>query len=181
MEMHELLTTAQILRKLQELKGPKYIMMMGPPGSGKSTLSREICRFNDVNRYSTDDKLDVLHKKGVLAAMRVRAEIPFGDMIKEIKYKIWQDACMGKSVLIDQTSMTKESRMRKLEWTSPFHTIICIDCTSGLTVDQLEGRIKERVVQGGRYMPRRVIADMVRAYEPPQLDEGFHIVIRLEQ
>jgi predicted ABC-type ATPase len=179
MEMHELMTTAEILRRLQKNSTALFIVMVGPPGSGKSTLAHEICRFYDVRRFSTDEKLEILHKHGVLNEKSF-PKIPFGNLIRKMKFDIWQHANMGKGVLIDQTSMTEESRSFKIEWAPPHFYKVCIDCT-GLTVDQMDLRVRDRVARGGRHIPRHRIADMVRAYEPPALSEGFDLIIRLQQ
>ena len=179
MEMHELMTTAEILRRLQLQARPLFIVMVGPPGSGKSTLAHEICRFYDVRRFSTDEKLEAMHQRGVLSEKSF-PKIPFGNLIRKMKFDIWTHANIGKGVLIDQTSMTEESRSFKIEWAPPHFYKICIDCT-GLTVDQMDSRVRDRVARGGRHIPRHRIADMVRAYEPPALEEGFDLIIRLQQ
>jgi predicted kinase len=97
-----------------------------------------------------------------------------------MKLKVFQTVNMGQSIVLDQTSMNRESRTRKLEWCGPRHTRICIDIR-GLTVDELDKRVQGRVKRGGRHIPRHVIADMLCKYERPTKDEGFDFIFTLDQ
>jgi tRNA uridine 5-carbamoylmethylation protein Kti12 len=163
---------------------PWYILVVGAPGSGKSTLCKALLgTYTKLHRFSTDDKLELiaLRRYGTKTLKESQfAKVPFGELIREMKFNIWQMANMGESILIDQTSMSVESRVRKLAWSPPRFTKICIDL-HGLTADQCFRRVEQRVRDKGRFIPKHVIEDMLKKYEQPSVDEGFNLIYRLDQ
>ena len=156
---------------------PWYILVVGAPGAGKSTLAKALVAKYGVIRFSTDDVIDRRAKKLNVTYAKAFESAPFGAIVEEMKIPIFQAVNMRNHVLLDQTSMTRDSRAKKLLWCGDTHFKICIDLC-GLSVDQLDARVRARVRAGGRHIPRHIIADMLCKYERPTADEGFNLIYR---
>jgi len=158
---------------------PWFVLVVGAPGSGKSTLAKAMVTKYGIKRFSTDDVVDRRAKHLNITYAKAFETAPFGAIVNEMKIPIFQAVNMGQGVLLDQTSMTRDSRMRKLAWCNGKHTKICIDLC-GLSVDVLDKRVQQRVKDGGRHIPRYMIADMLTKYERPTPDEGFQLIYRMK-
>lgn len=167
-----------LYEELDKRPHPWFILVVGAPGSGKTTLALDLKKRYEVVRFSTDDKLELLHRQGKLKREDAFDKINFGNIVGAMKLMIFHAVNMGQSIVLDQTSMSRDSRMRKLAWCGPRHVRICIDF-QGLTVDELDRRVQGRVKRGGRHIPRHVISDMLCKYERPTKDEGFDFIFNL--
>lgn len=143
----------------------KFIMLMGLPGSGKSTIAKELSIKENAVLHSSDD---------------LREEL-FGDvnnqegnklLFQELKERIDRDMCNGKSVIYDATNISYKKRKAFLEslkaecykecWLVATPYEICLS------------QNKRR----GRNVPEKVIENMYKGIFIPQHYEGWdHIEI----
>ena len=165
----------EIIQYLLDMqKVPMYIMMVGAPGSGKSTLAQELSAVLPAIVCNTDDTLEARARGMKIQPHEMHGKINFGMVTTVLARKIWENLNYGKHVIVDQTSITAESRFKKLKLCKTKHLKVCIDMFDGTGASELSDRVARRFKTGGRYVPSRIIHEMHRAYEPPQLDSSSH-------
>ena len=150
---------------------PWVIMMIGLPGSGKSTW----CKTNlpKVPVLSTDDIIEKFAKEKGKTYSDVFDKVA-GDAAKQfghaMKKAIKDQAC----VIIDQTNMTRKSRMKKMEPFKGFYKVAIM-----VTADPIELglRLKNRAEQTGKFIPQKVIDQMAASFQTiNQAEEGWNEV-----
>jgi predicted kinase len=172
---------AQTLVGLAKEK-PVFVVMVGCPGSGKSTMVKMISAVLPSIVCNTDDTLEARAKGLKIAPHEAHGKVNFGQITAILARKIWENTNYGKNVIVDQTSMTAESRAKKLKLCQTKHFRICIDM-HGITefsLPELSMRIKRRFATGGRFVPDHVIEQMLEAYEQPVYEEGFDFIFNNE-
>lgn len=157
---------------------PLYIMMVGLPGSGKSTLMRSIMENDCIKPYktftviSTDDYIDAharLHGK-------TYTEV-FPLFIKEAETSMnaRKEECVthGWDMIHDQTNLTVGSRRRKLAGIPPRRFI-----RGAVYMTTPEDRRQEQLLmRPGKVISADIDAQMKSGYMLPTLDEGFDFVV----
>lgn len=152
---------------------PVFVMMIGLPGSGKSTKSKEL--WPDYTRCSSDDYIDAVAR---------RLGKSYSDVFKD-EIANAQKACVmqqhrafydEENVVLDQTNLTSKTRIKKLDMVPHFyHKIACVVTCSD--VNELERRLINRE---GKVIPKPIIEAMMKTYEYPLPDEGFDEIIEIE-
>ncbi len=175
-------TTREVIQTLVDLyktdDGPFYILMVGAPGHGKSTFAKALGEALPLIVCNTDDWLEARAKRLKIQVHEAHTGAPFGQITTLLARKIWENLNYGKNVLVDQTSVTALSRAKKLKLCQTSHLKICIDLFDETSAQDLANRVKERHAKGGRFVPLRVIEEMLKAYEPPRHEEGFALVFQ---
>lgn len=139
----------------------KLYIMVGLPGSGKSTIAREI----DGTVVSSDEIRDCLYGSTDIQADSKRI-FAFMDSATEDCLKD------GRNVIYDATSLTEEIRMRIIAWFKDIaEEIICIQMNT--PIDECLRRNANR----DRIVPEQVILHMAKIFEIPTVWEGFNKLV----
>ena len=145
---------------------PDFIMMVGVPGSGKSTWLRE--NFPHPAVYCSTDALIDLH---ALKEGKTYNEV-FRDYIETATDKMQETMDWaferGMDVVLDQTNLTRKSRARKLALVPKGYRKVAVVVPTPEREEWLR-----RLDRPGKTIPRHVLEAMLASYQEPSLDEGF--------
>ncbi len=159
--------------KLIEIEKPRRgIMLIGLPGSGKSTWIRNFLAKEDPSQWtiaSTDDILEKWGKEKGLDYNQAFQKFDFKEVNAQMYRDIENAIKNGKNIIFDQTNMNKKSRRAKLQMLPKHYTREAVVFL--IPYDQLKNRLKQREKETGKMIPAHVIDSMARSYEPPTRDE----------
>ena len=153
---------------MEKIDIPVCIMLVGLPGSGKSTFADNISKNIDVVIHLTD---------------AIRKEL-FGDendqqnpqLVFETAYKrIRRDLQEGYNVVFDATNLRQKNRQMFLQYISDIpHRNICVLMKTPFKECVRRNDMRERRV------PRKVLFRMKKAMEFPTIQEGFEVIKRVK-
>lgn len=156
------------LANLTELESPSAVMMIGVPGSGKSTIAAHISELLAVPILSADE---------------CRREISGDANDQSVSREAWamvydraQAAIeAGESVIIDGTHTHAEMRRRDAKQYRQFGARAVVGIHIQTTIETCIARNNSR----DRVVPEYVIRKMQRGIDryPPSVDDGFDYVI----
>jgi tRNA uridine 5-carbamoylmethylation protein Kti12 len=158
-----------LIKYLSVIKSPLGIILVGVPGSGKTTLARAISPYIEPVIICSTDSFDPRLK---LAAKSSRG------MMVLLDHYIVRATMTGASVIVDQTSMERVNREQRLLQFPESYLTMCIDMSS-VELEKCIAHVKERFKQGGRNVPEDVIRALHAKYEAPIHAEGFDFVYDL--
>ena len=146
---------------------PTVYILVGVPGSGKSTWIRNQQWVKDIVMVSTDDYIEMIATK----QGKTYSEV-FDDNIKAATQYMLQVVetakdC-GQSIVWDQTNVSIKSRRQKLKMLPNYHKVAVFFQTPEQT--ELSTRLANRI---GKNIPNHVIKSMIENLEIPSTDEGF--------
>jgi predicted kinase len=160
----------------EENRRPIFLMMVGLPGSGKSTLVDILKGPNDVV-LSTDNFIDnyakntgrkyneVFGNKEVWSA----AELHMGyDLVDAIE--------RGSDIVWDQTNLYPKTRKAKLAKIPKHYEKICINVVTP-DPDEWERRLRSRP---GKIIPQHVLDSMSKSLVYATPEEGFDVVFTVD-
>ncbi|WHH58644.1 AAA family ATPase [Petroclostridium sp. X23] len=137
----------------------KFIMMIGIPGSGKSTFAEEIKRKENGVIVSSDQLREELF--GTVWEFRKNADL-FSEMFSKSHMYLNQ----GKSVVFDATNIRRSERKSILKRFMPYYKE-CYYIKISLEKALYQNKIRDRNV------PENVIIRMYDRIQDPQLSEGW--------
>lgn len=145
---------------------PKLFMMVGLPGSGKSTYAHYIITEKGKPIiHSSDDLREELYGDSNNQDNNV-------DLFQELHKRIKEDLRNGKDVIYDATNISKKRRRAFL---SELKNISCIRiCVLIMTPFD---KCVEFNSKRDRVVPVDVIERMIKNWNPPALNEGFDNII----
>jgi predicted kinase len=153
---------------IKNWKKPFVVMMIGLPGSGKSTWIRE--NLPGIKVLSTDDFIEQYAlSKGKTYSEVFSKAAPLASAKFEQELK--KAAKNGESVIIDQTNMGKKSRMNKI---APFKNHYKVAVMVSADPTELMLRLKHRAEKTGKHIPEKVIDQMARSFQTITKDEGWN-------
>jgi len=154
---------------------PKLYMLIGVPGSGKSTWVANQ-KFEDVIIASSDAYIDtVAAKQGKTYSDVFSREI--GNAMDFCKAQVNTAIKLGKDLVWDQTNTMTKGRKYKLEQFNDEWLKVAVFFPTP-DAPELERRLKSRV---GKDIPQNILQGMIEALEIPQLSEGFDEIIMLDK
>lgn len=173
-------TSTAIQRILQSWSSPSYVMMVGAPGVGKST-------FIKILREQLHEKIHIASTDDLLEIEAARLGLTYSEAFHKVNQKkLKQDMEAGielafhanMSIFHDQTNMSRKARVSKLAPVPLNYTKICLN----FTVDDkvLQVRLDERARLIGKVIPPFVLKNMFNTYVTPSKDEGFNLIIEVD-
>jgi predicted kinase len=156
------------------IESPKLFVLVGIPGSGKSTFIRQKMSADDYVIISTDDVIekmaaevgktyDELWQTRPYKRAKKIADANFADAVKNVKNIIW-----------DQTNITIDKRKTILSKIPEQYYKVAVLFTTPL--DVVKDRLKKREKEG-KIIPDHVVNDMFKRLQPPTVTEGFDEVV----
>jgi len=154
---------------------PKLYMLVGVPGSGKSTWVANQ-KFVDAIIASSDAYIDtVASAQGKTYNDVFSREI--GRAMDFCKAQVATAIELGKDLVWDQTNTMAKGRKYKLEQFGDEWLKIAVFFPTP-EMPELERRLKSRV---GKDIPQNVLQGMIDALQVPTLKEGFDEIIMLDK
>lgn len=152
---------------------PSMIMLVGLPGSGKSTFAKTITYSGDI---SPEDTKPIIHSSDELRREMYGDSSIQGDndaLFNELHKRIIRDLKSGKNVVYDATNINKKQRIHFL------NKLKDIDCYKDCIVmaTKLDTCLKNNRNRTDRQIPDNVIHRMYLNYQPPHENEGFENII----
>jgi predicted kinase len=151
---------------------PKFYMMIGVPGSGKSTW---IARNNKAGIMiaSSDAYIDrVAERQGKtyndVFKNSVKAATQYANQVANQAFDLNLD------LIWDQTNTSKKTRAAKLAMVPDHYEKIAVYFPTP-SPEELQKRLASRE---GKHIPDNVIQSMIANLEPPSKNEGFDRIIQ---
>lgn len=175
-KLNQTLLIKQLISIAADLQ-PLYIILIGAPGSGKSTFIKALSEHLKLTIGSTDDQVDDYAFNHGITYSQAMQKINFKHLKRNMEAHVLDAVKRGLHVVIDQTNMNKKSRREKLEWASTRHVKVAV--SFDVDVKVLLERIEKRSAATGKDIPKHVFFSMLKKYEAPTKDEGFDHVFEL--
>lgn len=158
---------------------PYLVMMVGPPGSGKTTfryeLLEEMRSGDDTIPFVVSSDDAVADYADIMGIGYSKAFAEMGSrLVPQTEARFQAAIREGRSIILDQTNLTVKSRARKLkamESLAPSglrYTAFCVNLSAEPVA--IQKRLSERGERGADY---GVYLKMKSSYQAPQEDEGF--------
>lgn len=155
---------------------PKFIMLVGAPGSGKSTWVDNFVS-SDPEEWvvlSTDMFIDKHAEENGLTYNEAFADLSFKKVHSKFNILLKQSVNKKLNIIIDQTNMSINSRRKKLSKIPDDYETAVISFE--IERDELRKRGEKRKEETGKVVPEKEIDIMISRYERPSKKEGFNTV-----
>jgi predicted kinase len=141
---------------------PTLLILIGPPGSGKTYFSRQFAERNDFTRINSDDVRESMYPQPAYTA-KERLHV-----YQEMDSRVIATLKQGKNVIYDGNLLTNTARAQALESFERYCTVLFLELV--ITEDQALQRALQR---GNNLDPlyKEHIHAIYQAFEP--LDPGL--------
>ena len=146
---------------------PKLYMLIGVPGSGKSTWYNSTPEVDDCVYVSTDYFVERYAKEQGKTYSEVFDEY-MPTAIKLMSDVVIEARRLKLDIVWDQTSTTVKTRARKLRMLPEYEAIAVVFSTPD--EDELNRRLTSRP---GKNIPQHVMRTMIDKFVMPTYNEGF--------
>lgn len=161
---------------LKEIKEPYVVLLIGLPLSGKDTFLKSLDIDNEL--IVSRDALIIQEANGLDYNLAYR-QIPSKKIDKLFYQQIRLRAENKQTVFINITHLTKKKRARSIQYFKPTHKIIGIQFPV-LSIDEFRSRNKIRSENESKYISEKVYLELSELYEQPSVEEGYDILILVE-
>jgi predicted kinase len=144
-------------------------IMVGLPGSGKSTYAKEFIKDQQVEYLSSDSLRAVFGKDESDQSVTPKV---FG----HIKTKVDEYLRDNKNVLVDATNVNRKERNDYINTAKKYNSKV-VAVVFKMDRNGLIARNKKRGDEGGRVVPDWVIDKMLNKFEEPDFNEGIDVII----
>jgi len=146
---------------------PKCYQLIGVPGAGKSTWIKNQDWSKDCVVVSTDMWVELEAERVGKTYSEIFDEyMPHAVKLMANHVELARDKNMD--IIWDQTSTTEGARRRKFNMLRDYEHIAVVFTTPEM--DELKRRLASRP---GKNIPSHVMAQMIKNFSMPTLDEGF--------
>lgn len=172
--MHRL--TAEFLKFINETNSPLLLVLIGVPGSGKSTFIKNLLEQSNkqFSIMSTDDFVESKAKEQNKTYSDVWAST-IDDATKNMNNNATSAILNNKNVIWDQTNTMAGKRKSILSRFSNKYKKIAI--VFRVAEEELNKRLVNREKETGKKIPQPVIKDMLSKFQMPSTSEGFSDIV----
>lgn len=153
------------------LTSPWFIMMVGLPGSGKSTYVRKLRHPDDYVVLSTDkyiDEMATINNKTYNEVWQTYIKSAQENMKEDLQHALrWE-----YNIVHDQLNLSFKTRTRILTQIPNTYYKICVNVTCG--TEEWQKRLTNRP---GKVISEQILVQMSSRYNCPHTLEGFDKVI----
>ena len=149
-----------------------FFILVGVPASGKSTWILNQQWDENTAVVSTDEFVEKYAAEQGKTYSEVFTEF-MPTAINMMMDKFYDSIENDFDIVWDQTSVTRESRAKKLKLVPPTYRKVCVVFPTP-SIDILTKRLASRP---GKVIPMAVVESMISRWEEPQFDEGFDAII----
>lgn len=157
--------------KMEDLKRPTIYVLVGLPGSGKSTWIRNKEDAENFVIVSSDDEIDA-YAKSVGKTYSEVFDSQIKSATKMMNAKFDDAIAQHKNIIWDQTNMTSKKRKAILSRVPNVYKKVAV--VFQVDDNELADRLKYRAEKEGKYIPQHVLNSMRVSFEMPSRSEGFH-------
>ena len=148
----------------------KLFLMVGVPGSGKSTWLKNHCKENDV----------IVSRDAIRFSMVAEGEEYFSkekEVFKEYCRQISENLAAGHNVFADATHLNAASRKKVLDNVTGYDMVGAIVMNTSLT----EALRRNDNRMGREFVPRSIIKRMAVQFDFPDITENFDIIYEVKE
>jgi predicted kinase len=147
--------------------GSRVVLLIGVPGSGKSTVARNRYPRPEFDIHSTDGIREELFGDEATQG-------PWSQIELVLRWRILKSVCARRVAVVDATHAQRIHRTVAVEWLRS----IGVEQVHALHVATPLAICRERNRGRSRVVPDRVISAMHQALEasPPGVEDGFDVV-----
>ena len=162
------------MKKLKKLKEPFVMILVGHPLCGKTTIISKIKELYSVVDTGMDKIILENYDGNYNDAYK---NTSFKDVNKKFNETISELGITNNNVIIDMTNLTRKRRVSHLS-SFPKHNKIALVFPI-LSKEEYTKRNEQRNINEGKFIPIKVIEDMISSYVSPSKEEGFDKIIYL--
>lgn len=157
----------------------KAYIMVGVPHSGKSYFTKNILKNSNNVIISSDDYIqDKANKENKTYSEVFNQYI--NDATNYMNNQLVYAINNGFDIIWDQTNLTKRKRSTIIsKIPKEYSTIHCISFMFPNDIDKWKTALKVRGINEGKSIPDSAIDYMLKSYQEPTKDEGFHSVTKI--
>lgn len=149
----------------------KVIFLIGPPASGKSTWRAKYLETmsRPTTIISSDDEIEAYARQHGLTYTEAFSKVDFQDIDGKIMRNFRMALLFGDDIIIDRTNMKQSSRkhmMKIVPDTYQKHAVVF-----QVPRAELQRRLDARAKATGKFIPPKVVEDMLASFVPPSQAE----------
>ncbi len=158
---------------------PVCEVMVGLPGTGKSTLVKDMYDVDNMFVYSTDNYIEKCAEQNGITYDEVLDAQGYKPATKHMNEKLDIAVRSGQDIVWDQTNLSVKKRakiIRRMRKAGYQIRCSCIIPPEAGHFDDL--KVLKRRLEGrpGKTIPETVITNMWKSYVLPTSDEGFDMI-----
>ena len=151
-------------------------MLVGPPGSGKSTWIREFMNHKNEDEYVIVSSDDIIMELGKEKGLNYKEAFDkhAKQAMKVMKANAKQAFADKKNIIWDQTNMSAKSRASKIQQAKGYSLKAVV---WDLPREELDRRLIKRDKEEDKSIPKAIVESMLSNFQMPTEEEGFDMVV----